>query len=114
MELAGLGRVGLGVEFHRHDAQDPEWSEIGRQADRALVHRLAGDKPPKIILTEDDVAEVLICKRCDEHHPLVYFDNAIAACSDCGVRVQYRPEMPTDALTRFRCLICEVKHQGLG
>ena len=67
-----------------------------------------------VVKFEDDVAEVLICKRCDEHHPLVYFDNAIAACSDCGVRVQYRPEMPTDALTRFRCLICEVKHQGLG
>jgi hypothetical protein len=58
-------------------------------------------------------AETLLCSACDDEHPLLFLDNEIADCGDCGRRLQYRPEMPIDALTRFRCLFCEVRRLGL-
>jgi len=54
-----------------------------------------------------DTADVLLCMRCDDAHPLLFLDNLIGHCGDCGCRVQYRPDAPiTTGRTRLQCVFC--------
>jgi len=46
---------------------------------------------------------LILCRRCDDAHPLMFLDNETADCCVCGCRVQFRPDVPPGPKT---CLIC--------
>jgi hypothetical protein len=58
-------------------------------------------------------APCLLCRLIGDGYPLIFLDNEVAACGDCGRQVQYRPDIPTDANTKFQCLFCAIKELGL-
>ncbi len=50
--------------------------------------------------------DAIICRPCDDAHPLLLLDNEIGQCRTCGRRVQFRPHCPTGEKT---CIFCAVE-----
>jgi hypothetical protein len=59
-----------------------------------------------------DNVDMIICRPCDDQHPLLQIDNQISDCGKCGRPVQFRPHCPPGIKTCLFCAVEAVKREA--
>ncbi|HEV2098728.1 MAG TPA: hypothetical protein VGR45_07345 [Stellaceae bacterium] len=71
--------------------------------DREAKSLADGPIPEEIAPYDGEVVDAILCRACDDDHPLLELDNEVGECASCGRRVQFRPHCPPGPKT---CLFC--------
>jgi hypothetical protein len=80
----------------------------------AEIRRRGGIVPEGTVdLKPGERVGVIVGRLCDDHHPLRRLNNRIGQCSDCGRRVQFRPDVRSGVLLCAWCAVAR-NEQGLG